>query len=118
MADNLQGRLAAYGSAFKDAVQLLGDDADQLETDLLNQAEDLRTHFGDPAPTSFLQDVIDSYEFIALLIRHRHDFRAGHPGIEGLSVIICLKCEVFPIDLVADVCPVCGTSKWLHITRC
>ena len=118
MPERLQGRLAAYSSAFNDAVRMLGEEAVKLEADLRDQAEDLRVHFGEPAPTPFLQDLIDGYEFIALLIRHRHDYRARHPGIEGFGITICLKCEVFPIALDADACPVCETDKWLHVTRC
>ena len=74
MSDS-QGRLAAYGSAFNDAVRMLGDDADRLETELLSQVEGLRTRFDDPAPSTLQQDYIDGLAFIALLVRHRLDIR-------------------------------------------
>ena len=118
--DDQMGRLSAYGSAFNDAVRMLGEDADRLETDLLSQVEGLRTHFGDPAPSAYLQHFIDSLEFIALLVRHRLDIREVHEPGDGdsIHVVICLKCETFPIPPDADVCPTCATSKWFHVTRC
>ena len=122
MADSLTPRLAAYGSAFRDAVQLLGDDADKLEELLFRHVEGLRADLGEPAPSAFLNDFADALEFIALLVRHRFDYRQGQASVSGIGhspgVVICLKCEVFPIAVDADVCPVCQTDKWLHVTRC
>ena len=118
MSDS-QGRLAAYGSAFNSAVRMLGDDADRLETELLSQAEGLRTQFGDPASSTFLQDHIDGLKFIALLVRHRLDIREVPGRGEWDSfVVMCLECETFPIPVDDMVCPVCETSKWLHVARC
>ena len=105
---------------------MLGDDADELETYLWDQAEELRSRFGEPAPFPLYQDILDSYEYLALLVRHRHDYREGNPedGTDPTFVTdrftgICHKCEVFPIDLVAGaVCPECGSNKWLSVTRC
>lgn len=110
-----RGVLIAYGTAFEAAVQRLTDeDADDLADSLQRIAERFRARFEEPVPHPF-SDCCNHLERLALLVRNRFDFAAAHPPPDETPefVIMCLRCEVFPIPW-DTACPNCGTHDFLH----
>lgn len=110
--------LTAVRFAFSEALRRMSEEqADQFETWLFEMVASLRDHPNLSSQTEF----IDGLEFIALTHRHRHDFVEGtETDLDKAKtpehVIICLQCEIFPIEL-GEPCPECRTSRWLHVTR-
>ena len=109
-----RGVLIAYGAAFKAAVERLTEEAaDDLEDSLQTIAEKLRALHDGPVPHPF-NDYCDHLERLALLVRYRSATAHPFPEEPTDCVIMCLRCEVFPIPW-DTACPECGTHDFLHL---
>ena len=115
-SDYERGSRSVIGSTLMNLLQRLSDaDADWMEDWLRGTSEDLERLWG-PTFTDHQRGVIDEYERLALLVRHRRQFAGSDESTSNEFVIFCLKCETFPID-VDSPCPVCRALKWLHVAR-
>ena len=117
----LQGQLVATRMMLWGAVDRLSEEqADELADLEAMNVESLRRLWG-PTFSDHQKGIVDELEFLMLRLRHRFNFsERDDPTLQEVTEI-CLKCETFPIlrgtaeDKLS--CPVCKTSRWLHITR-
>ena len=94
------------------AVNLLSDEAAEL---LLEESNTLRAAAvarAGPEPSAAQRGFIDGFERAAHLIRHRNQPIEGDQSQGEETVLICMKCGAFPLDL--EDCPNCHTTVFIH----
>jgi len=110
------GEHAATRSVLWEAIRRLDDDQIEeiIELESMN-VESLREKWGDSL-ADFRKGYVEGLHFLTLLLHHRFQPSERDDPSSGEMIQICMQCETFPIP-IHDPCPVCRTSKWLHVAR-